>query len=80
MSISAGGCALSCAQSAQEQVFDAEAMHAMRIAYDGARWILGRAAQTEEWGTRLAQLVIEAATTGERDPWRLRTDVLRSFT
>ena len=80
MSISAGGCARSCAQTPPDKVVDAEAVHALRSAYDGARWILGRAAQTEEWGTRLAQLVIEAATTGERDPWRLRTDVLRSFT
>jgi hypothetical protein len=79
MSIPAGGRAFVCARYRHEQAFDPEAMHAMGIAFDGARWALGGAADTEESARRLAELIVELATAGERNPWRLRAGALRNF-
>jgi hypothetical protein len=67
------------AQIAAEQAFDPEATRAMGIAFDGACWALGLANKSSAPALSVAHRVVQFAATGERDPWRLRTEVLRSL-
>ena len=62
-----------------ESAFDPETTHAMTVAFDGARWVLGLATRSSEAADRLAQMIVAVAMTGERNPWRLRAAVLRHF-
>ncbi len=62
-----------------EQAFDPEATHAMGIAFEGARWVLGLAGRSGDVTERLARTIIEFATRGERNPWRLRARVFRTL-
>jgi hypothetical protein len=59
--------------------FDPETTHAMSVAFDGARWVLGLAIRSSDAADRLAQMIVAAAMTGERDPWRPRAAALRRF-
>ena len=77
MRIPTGGNAPSRELSSGERAFDPEATHAMSVAFDGARWVLGGLANPTS--ARVAELIIELASAGERDPWRLRAGVLRSL-
>ncbi len=76
MSIPTGTARLD-AQMEAEQAFDPEATHAMAVALVGARWILGAGSRSGESAIRLAQGIVEIATRGERDPWRLRAEAVR---
>jgi hypothetical protein len=67
------------AQIAAEQAFDPEATRAMGIAFDGACWALGLANKSSAPALSVAHRVVQFATIGERDPWRLRAEVLRSL-
>ncbi len=65
------------AKTSAELVLDPEATHAMGVAFDGARWVLGLASKSSDGADRRAQMIVKLAIAGERDPWRLRAGVLR---
>jgi hypothetical protein len=67
------------ARTPADSAFDPETTHAMGVAFDGARWVLGLATKSSDVAERLAQMIINVAMTGERNPWRLRATVLRHF-
>ena len=67
------------ARSSAGGTFDPDMTHAMSVAFDGARWVLGLATKSSDVADRLAQMIVAAAMTGERNPWRLRATVLRHF-
>ncbi len=67
------------ARAPAENAFDPETTHAMSVAFDGARWVLGLANKSSEAADRLAQMIVAVAMTGERNPWRLRATALRQF-
>lgn len=61
---------------ARERAFDPEMTQAMRIAFAAAQWVLGGDLSSRS-ANRLARSIVEVATTGENDPWRLRATVFR---
>ncbi len=67
------------ARTSADSAFDPDTTHAMGVAFDGARWVLGLATRSSDVAERLAQMIIDVAMTGERNPWRLRATVLRHF-
>ena len=67
------------AGASADGAFDPETTHAMSVAFDGARWVLGLAGKSSDVADRLARMIVAAAMAGERNPWRLRAAVLRHF-
>jgi hypothetical protein len=67
------------AMTSTDSAFDPEMTHAMSVAFDGARWVLGLTTKSSDVADRLAQMVVAVAMTGERNPWRLRATVLQRF-
>jgi hypothetical protein len=59
--------------------FDAEATHAMGLAYDKARRLLHDTGQPEVVQEIIARRVIEIALTGERDPDIIAEKTLLGF-
>ncbi len=62
-----------------ENAFDPEATHAMAVAFNAARWVLGFSSKSDHAAERVAHATVKIARTGERDPWRLRAQVLQNF-
>jgi hypothetical protein len=59
--------------------FDDEATHAMGIAYDEARKVLGLGEKLDSVTRLVADRIVDAAAAGERDPARLRDAALSYF-
>ena len=63
-----------------ERSFDPEVTHAMGVAFEGACWTLGLVDKSDRAAGRLiAEKIIQLAAQGERDPHRIRADVLHAF-
>jgi hypothetical protein len=59
--------------------FDDEITHAMGIAYDEARKILGLSEKLDAVTRLIADRIVDAAAAGERDPVRLRDAAVNYF-
>jgi len=60
----------------KEGAFDPEHIRAMMAAFEGALLALGLINRSDPLVDTVAKMVIEAAKLGERDPGRLRDEVL----
>lgn len=67
------------AWATKEKAFDPETTHAMGVAFDGARWVLGLASTSSNAAESVARTIVDVAVAGERDPWRLRARVFDAF-
>ena len=60
-------------------VFDPETTHAMGLAFDEARKILGLSEKLDSATRLVADRIVDAAAAGERDPVRLRDAAVGYF-
>jgi len=60
--------------------FDPETTHAMGVAFDEVRHILGLSDKLDGATRLVAERIIDAAAAGERDPARLRDVAVSYFT
>lgn len=66
-------------KGSQENTFDPESTHAMGVAFDAARWVLGVPSRSAHGAEQVARATVDLAIAGERDPWELRRRVLQLF-